>query len=59
VSSVTNMESMFSDAKLFDRKLCGAAWVHSKALKTDMFEGSKGIIPLFDEAVYSRVFAAI
>jgi len=45
VSSVNNMESMFYDAKLFDRNLCGAAWVHSEAIKSDMFEGSSGSIP--------------
>ena len=44
VSSVTNMDYMFGDAALFNQKLCGAAWVHSKASKTNMFEGSSGSI---------------
>merc|ERR1719353_2855671 len=44
VSSVTNMDSMFRGAMLFARKLCGAAWVHSKARKTVMFAGSSGSI---------------
>ena len=33
---------MFRDAKSFNQKLCGAAWVHSKASKTSMFVGSSG-----------------
>merc|ERR1719353_1634699 len=44
VSSVSNMDSMFRGAILFTRKLCGAAWVHSKARKTVMFAGSSGSI---------------
>ena len=42
VSSVTSMDYMFRDATSFKRKLCGAAWVRSKASKNDMFEGSLG-----------------
>merc|ERR1719174_446846 len=44
VSSVGNMDYMFWDATLFKRKLCGAAWVSSKAKKTIMFAGSSGSI---------------
>ena len=44
VSAVTNMRSMFRDASAFKRKLCGAAWVNSKADKSDMFTGSPGSI---------------
>ena len=44
VSSVTNMDRMFSKAVSFKRRLCGAAWVHSKASKINMFEGSPGSI---------------
>ena len=44
VSAVTNMESMFFHASAFQYKLCGVAWVHSKAGKMDMFSGSKGAI---------------
>merc|ERR1712141_15789 len=44
VSSVSNMDSMFQGAILFARKLCGTAWVHSKATKTVMFAGSSGSI---------------
>merc|ERR1712032_1626172 len=44
VSSVTSMDNMFRDAKSFNQKLCGAAWVHSKARKDRMFEGSSGSI---------------
>ena len=44
VSSVTNMDHMFDDAHSFGRKLCGAAWVHSKASKKVMFAGSSGSI---------------
>ena len=45
VSSVTNMDYMFWDATSFKRKLCGPAWVHSKATKTVMFSSSSGSIP--------------
>ena len=44
VSAVTNMESMFWHASAFQYKLCGVAWVHSKADKKGMFVGSKGSI---------------
>merc|ERR1712032_702789 len=44
VSSVTDMARMFSSAKSFKQTLCGAAWIHSKASKTDMFKGSPGEI---------------
>merc|ERR1719399_877188 len=45
VSSVTNMNNMFQDAKSFKRKLCGRAWVHSRASKKLIFAGSAGSIP--------------
>ena len=44
VSSVTEMKRMFYKATAFAQKLCKAAWVHSKASKTFMFEGSSGSI---------------
>merc|ERR1712032_1517731 len=44
VSSVINMIRMFWNAKSFKQTLCGAAWVHSEATKTDMFTGSSGSI---------------
>merc|ERR1719506_2574000 len=44
VSSVTAMLRMFSHAKSFKQKLCGAAWVNSEASKSDMFTGSSGSI---------------
>ena len=44
VSSVTKMDKMFMNAISFKQKLCGAAWVHSKATKDRMFEGSYGLI---------------
>ena len=44
VSAVTNMRSMFHGASAFKRKLCGVAWVKSKADKTDMFTDSPGSI---------------
>merc|ERR1712048_644256 len=37
---------MFSGAASFERNLCGDAWVHSKATKTDMFKDSRGKIML-------------
>ena len=46
VSSVQDMYAMFWGATLFKRKLCGAAWVHSKAKKTKMFTGTSGSISL-------------
>ena len=41
VSSVTNMDHMFEKAVSFQHKLCGAAWVNSKASKStfDKFLG--------------------
>jgi len=44
VSSVVDMDYMFRDAALFDKSLCGAAWVHSEASKSNMFTGSSGNI---------------
>ena len=42
VSSVVNMDGMFQDARSFNQKLCGAAWISSKASKKLMFAGSHG-----------------
>ena len=44
VSRVTSMDGMFLAATSFTQRLCGAAWVHSKAKKDLMFEGSPGSI---------------
>ena len=44
VSSVRDMSKMFWGATLFKRRLCGTAWIHSKATQTVMFEGSSGSI---------------
>ena len=44
VSRVNTMSHMFYGAVSFKQKLCGAAWVHSKANKRSMFEGSSGSI---------------
>ena len=44
VSAVGNMEKMFFRASAFNRKLCGDAWVQSKADKSEMFIGSPGSI---------------
>ena len=44
VSAVTDMGSMFRDASAFNRKLCGVAWVQSKAKKEHMFSASPGSI---------------
>merc|ERR1719331_1480568 len=44
VSKVSKMDYMFCYAPLFDRKLCGSAWVHSRASKQDIFAGSFGSI---------------
>ena len=44
VSSVSNMDHMFWEAASFNQKLCGAAWVHSEAVTTHMFEGSSGSV---------------
>ena len=38
------MDNMFFHAKSFQRKLCGAAWVNSKASTIAMFTGSSGSI---------------
>jgi len=45
VSKVTDMDNMFADATSFKQKLCGDAWVNSKATKNGMFDGSPGSIP--------------
>jgi hypothetical protein len=52
VSRVTGMRRMFTDAHSFRQKLCGAAWVNSKASKVDMFTNSPGFIPK-TECVFS------
>merc|ERR1719247_1372569 len=44
VSSVTDMLRMFSHATSFKQKLCGDAWINSKASKSGMFAGSSGSI---------------
>jgi len=44
VSSVLTMDLMFLDATSFKQKLCGAAWINSKASKREMFAGSSGSI---------------
>ena len=44
VVSVTNMDYMFFHAVSFNRNLCGAAWIHSRASRTGMFTGSSGSI---------------
>ena len=44
VSAVTEMNNMFDGAKAFKRELCGAAWLNSKADKTEMFKDSPGSI---------------
>ena len=44
VSRVRNMDYMFQNVKSFKQELCGAAWVHSKASKIQMFAGSPGSI---------------
>jgi hypothetical protein len=43
VSKVTNMGTMFYDAKAFSKTLCGA-WQKSTANKDRMFSGSSGKI---------------
>ena len=45
VSSVKDMQSMFDGAAAFAQNLCTDAWVNSKAVKTEMFEGSSGSMP--------------
>merc|ERR1711982_189505 len=44
VSSVTHMANMFFRTSAFNHKLCGVAWVQSKADKSDIFSGSLGSI---------------
>merc|ERR1719201_2944275 len=44
VVSVKSMDRMFSHATSFKQKLCGDAWVQSKASQGDMFDGSYGSI---------------
>ena len=44
VSRVANMDHMFRQANSFKRKLCGPAWLHSRAISTTMFAGSPGSI---------------
>ena len=44
VSAVKDMEKMFFHASAFNHKLCGDAWVQSKADKTEMFYESPGSI---------------
>merc|ERR1719409_1269105 len=46
ISNVVTMDFMFWHSKLssFKQKLCGDAWVHSKASKEQMFTGSFGSI---------------
>ena len=44
VSRVNDMDAMFFAAASFKQKMCGAAWVHSKASKSSMFAGSSGSI---------------
>ena len=44
VSAVIYMAQMFYLAPAFNQKLCGEAWVKSKAGKNEMFEGSPGSI---------------
>ena len=46
VSNVAHMDNMFRDAASFNRKLCGAAWVHSIASERNMFAGSCGSMSL-------------
>ena len=44
VRRVASMHHMFYGATSFRHILCGEAWVHSKAMKDDMFVGSSGNI---------------
>ena len=44
VLSVSTMDNMFVHATSFKQKLCGAAWINSKASKREMFTGSSGSI---------------
>ena len=43
------MENMFLRASAFNQKLCGDAWVQSKADKSDMFTDSPGLISGYGE----------
>jgi len=42
VSSVINMDEMFKNAISFNQKLCGAAWVYTRASTDSIFEQSHG-----------------
>ena len=44
VSSANGMDAMFSYAVSFKQKMCGSAWVHSKASKIGIFAGTSGSI---------------
>ena len=44
LSSVINMDDMFSGAESFEKVLCGAASVRSRASKSRIFKGSSGSI---------------
>ena len=44
VSNVESMNGMFREAQSFEQKLCGDAWINSKATKYIMFESSRGSI---------------
>ena len=46
VTNVMDMRRMFWGVIFFKRELCGAAWVHSQAKQTVMFEVSCGSILL-------------
>ena len=54
-SSAKDMYGMFWGASVFNRKLCGDAWVHSQAKKTIMFAGTSGSISLTACAMASVV----
>ena len=57
VSRVTNMTDMCLGATSFKQQLCGAAWVHSKATKDNMFVGSSGSISRTACMLYPPVFS--
>ena len=60
VSSVNDMNGMFRNAALFTQKLCSAAWVHSKATKNAMFEGTAGsILPVVCMKANASVTTAV
>ena len=44
VSKVQDMDGMFAGARTFKRRLCGPAWVGSRASQTKMFASSSGSI---------------